>query len=171
MSQKLNLIFFCQRMVEDMMSYKKIVLTIFPVTLLFASTLQAQTVGVVKTLLGDVQVIRAGELVKIGLGDVVHSADKLQTETNSSIGILFNDDTRIGAGPNTRFSIDNYQYDSQSQLGQANLSIENGTLALIGGKLTVKNPDAVKVHTPTSMLTVSCSTLSIKVDPLTKEAP
>lgn len=154
-----------------MMTSKKIVLTFFSGTLLFISTAQAQGVGVVKTLLGDVQVIRAGELIKVGLGDHVYIADMLKTEKNSSVGILFEDDTRIGAGPNTTLSIDNYQFDSKSQLGQADLSVENGTLALIGGKLAAKNPDAVKVHTPTSMLTVPCSTLSIKVDTLIKEAP
>jgi hypothetical protein len=84
---------------------------------------------------------------------------------------LFNDNTRIGAGPNTRFSIDSYHFDNQSQQGQADLSIVNGTLALVGGQLTAKRLDAVKVHTPTTTLTVSCSTLSVKVEPLTKEAP
>lgn len=85
--------------------------------------------------------------------------------------VLFNDDTRIGAGPSTHFSIDAYQFDGKTQLGNADLFVENGTLALIGGKLTAKNHDAVKVHIPTSMLTASCSILSVKVDPLTKEAP
>jgi len=154
-----------------MMLSKKIVLILFSWSLLFSSALHAQSIGVVKTLLGSVQLIRSGEPVKVALGDAIHIADKLQTDNDSTVGILFNDDTRIGAGPNTRFSIDGYQFDSKTRLGLADLSVENGTLALIGGKLTAKNPDAVKVHTPNSMLTASCSTLSVKVDQLNKEAP
>jgi|TARA_R110000787_G_scaffold13751_5_gene42844 hypothetical protein len=150
---------------------KKIVLALLSFTLLFSSTGYAQSVGVVKTLLGDVQLIRAGEFIKVGLGDEVFIDDALHTDNNSSVGILFNDNTRIGAGPNTRFSIDSYHFDNQSQQGQADLSIVNGTLALVGGQLTAKRLDAVKVHTPTTTLTASCSTLSVKVDPLTKEAP
>lgn len=149
-----------------MLSSKKIVLVPLLCALMPFSTVQAQTVGVVKTLLGNVHLVRAGELIQVGLGDMVYIADKLQTEKNSSVGILFNDNTRIGAGPNTTFSIDKYQFDSKTQQGQADLSVENGTLAVIGGKLTSKNLDAVKVYTPTSMLTASCSTLSVKVDPL-----
>ena len=44
---------------------KKIVLALLSFTLLFSSTGYAQSVGVVKTLLGDVQLIRAGEFVKV----------------------------------------------------------------------------------------------------------
>ena len=87
------------------------------------------------------------------------------------MGILFSDDTRLGAGPNTLFSIDVYQFDNVTQRGLADLSVENGTLALVGGKLTAKNLDAIKVHTPTTMLAASCSTLSVKVNQLIKEAP
>lgn len=158
-------------MVVKNMSSKKTVFALFACTLMFASTGHAQSVGVVKTLLGSVQLIRAGEFVKVGLGDEVFIADELKTESNSSVGILFNDNTRIGAGPNTDFSIDSYHFDSKSQQGQADLSIENGTLALVGGKLAAKNLEAVKVHTPTSTLTATCSTLSVKVDPYFKEVP
>ncbi|WP_292413833.1 MULTISPECIES: iron dicitrate transport regulator FecR [unclassified Methylophaga] len=154
-----------------MMLSKKIALTLFSCSLLFSSALHAQSVGVVKTLVGNVQLIRAGEPVKVVLGDEIHIADKLQTDSDSSVGILFSDDTRLGAGPNTLFSIDVYQFDNVTQRGLADLSVENGTLALVGGKLTAKNLDAIKVHTPTTMLAASCSTLSVKVNQLIKEAP
>ncbi|ODN65627.1 MULTISPECIES: FecR family protein [Methylophaga] len=156
---------------KNMMS-KKIVLALFPLSLLFPTAIFAQSVGVVKTMLGKVQLLRAeGELINLALGDEVFIADKLQTKQNSSVGILFSDDTRIGAGPDTSFSIDDYQFDSKTQLGRADLSLKNGTLAVVGGKLAAKDSQSVKVHTPTSTLTATCSTLSVKVDPLTKEAP
>ncbi|MDO8825842.1 FecR domain-containing protein [Methylophaga sp.] len=151
--------------------FKKLVLALFPLAMLFPTAIFAQNAGVVKTMLGNVQLDRAGELINLALGDEVYIADKLQTQNNSSVGILFSDDTRIGAGPDTSFSIDDYQYDSKTQLGRADLSVKNGTLAVVGGKLAAKDPQSVKVHTPTSTLTATCSTLSVKVDPLIKEAP
>lgn len=154
------------------MTFKKIVLALLPLSLLFPSAIYAQSVGVVKTMLGNVQLLRAGgDPINLALGDHVFIADKLQTQNNSSVGILFSDDTRIGAGPDTSFSIDDYQFDSKTQLGLADLSLNNGTLAVVGGKLTAKDSQSVKVHTPTSTLTATCSTLSVKVDQLTKEAP
>ena len=152
--------------------FKKIVIALFPLSLLFSTTTFAQSVGVVKTMLGKVQLLRAGaEPINLALGDQVFIADKLQTQNNSSVGILFSDDTRIGAGPDTSFSIDDYEFDSKTQLGRADLFVNNGTLAVVGGKLTAKDSQSVKVHTPTSTLTATCSTLSVKVDPLTKEVP
>lgn len=152
-------------------SFKTLLVAQLFCSFIFASTGYAQTVGIVKTLSGNVQIMRAGATVNVVLGDKLFKADKLQTESNSSVGILFNDDTRVGAGPNTAFSIDSYHFDIKSQQGQADISITNGTLALVGGKLTANNLDAIKVHTPTSTLAATCSTLSVKVDPIFKEVP
>ncbi|AFJ03175.1 conserved hypothetical secreted protein [Methylophaga frappieri] len=126
----------------------------------------AQSVAVIKTMSGDVTVLRNGDIVKASLGDELFLYDQLSTSANSTVGLLFHDDTRIGAGPDSRFSIDAYQYDSDSHAGKADLGIQKGTMALVGGKLAMQDPQAVRIKTPTDILTVPCEQLSVNVDEL-----
>lgn len=153
------------------MKSKKVIVLFGTICLMICGLVHAQHAGVVKTLRGEAQIIRSGQAVKLELGDRVYIADQLATDANGSLGILFRDDTRLGAGPDTRFSIDSYQFENASQAGHARLSVDNGTLALVGGKLVLGNPDAIKVYTPDAVLSVPCSHLSVKVDLPNKDAP
>jgi len=75
-----------------------------------------------------------------------HIADKLQTDkTIVTVGqfLLLTDDTRIWLQVQYRFSIDGYQFDSKTRTGTGRFIRRKmrKTLALIGGKLTAKNPE------------------------------
>jgi len=129
----------------------------------------AEKVGVIKTLSGEVVFFRGDNQIPAVLGDAVLDQDRLLTHANSSVGILFEDDTRLGAGPDSDFSVVSYHFNIHSHQGLADFYVHAGTVALVAGKLGARNRDAVKVTTPTETLPVPCSMLSVKVEPSQKE--
>lgn len=133
--------------------------------LVISPSAHAEKVGVIKTLVGEVIFVREGSYVPVALGDAVFVKDRLLTKQNSSVGILFEDDTRLGAGANSDFSVVSYDFNINSHQGLADFIVKAGTVALVAGKLSVLRNDAVKVTTPTETLQVTCSILSVKVEP------
>ncbi|WP_432698438.1 FecR family protein [Marinobacterium sp. YM272] len=130
----------------------------------------AESIATIKTLEGDVSVIRNGETLSAQLGARVNELDRIITSKSGSIGLLFDDDTRLGAGPNSALSLDNFAFDDRSNDGNLDVKVNSGSLAMIAGKLVEKRPGAVKVQTPTAILEVPDTEFAIKVaNPLDKE--
>lgn len=123
------------------------------------------SIGVIKTLKGDVSVLRDSELTAAALGEELFAADTLQTSSNGAVGILLHDDARLSLGPDSTMSLDQFNFDPKNHEGQANVSVKQGTLSVISGKLTEKRPGALQVKTPAAILAVRGTEFSVKVDP------
>lgn len=124
------------------------------------------SIGVIKTLKGDVSVLRNSEVTAAALGEELFAADTLQTSSNGVVGILLHDDARLSLGPDSTMSLDQFSFNPKSHEGQANVSVKQGTLSVISGKLTEKRPGALQVKTPAAILAVRGTEFSVKVDPL-----
>lgn len=116
--------------------------------------LAADPAGVVKTVQGDVKVERSGKAEGVAAGSEVFSKDRVLTGANSSVGITLRDDTRLAAGSNSILDLNKYAFDPASRQGNFDATIKRGSLAVISGKLTKANPDAVRFHTPNTTLGV-----------------
>ena len=125
----------------------------------------AEGIGKVKTLSGQVSIERSAGSIPAVLGDSVYPEDKIVTGEDGAIGLLFNDDSRVSAGPNSSLSLDQFSFDNETHEGNFDVSVKHGTLSVISGKLTAKRPGALKVKTPAAILAVRGTEFSIKVDP------
>jgi hypothetical protein len=118
-----------------------------------------------------VSIERDGKTVTPAVGDAVYQTDKIVTGKDGTVGMLFNDDSRISAGPNSVLALDKFAFDSSTHDGGFDVSMKKGTLSVISGKLTQKTPGALKVKTPAAILAVRGTEFSVKVDePETPEA-
>ena len=124
----------------------------------------AEGIGKIKELSGDVVIERSGQKLKPTLGTSLNSTDKITTGKDGVVGILFNDDSRISAGPNTSLSLDKFSFDPATQDGNLDLSVKKGTLSVISGKLVQKNPGALQVKTPAAILAVRGTEFAVKVE-------
>ncbi|MBR9885718.1 MAG: hypothetical protein GYB21_19580 [Oceanospirillales bacterium] len=129
----------------------------------------AEPIATIKKLSGDVSIVRNNETLAAALGDRIHQKDSISTGNQGSIGILFDDDTRIAVGPNSKLSLADYSYNARNHRGGLDLSVSEGTVSVIAGKVAQGNPEALSVATPASAITVSGNAFSIKVDNPTKE--
>lgn len=126
--------------------------------------LGAAEVGQIKTLSGDVRIEREGNSVPASTGDRVAAADVLVTGNDGQIGVTFIDNTRLSLGPDSRLALSHFRFDETTHEGEFLSTMHKGTLSIISGQIAKNHPDAMKVKTPTSVLSVRGTRFLVKVD-------
>lgn len=133
---------------------KLLLLPILALFLCFSAPLHAQTVavGTIKSLSGNVTILRATP-VTAQVGDKLAANDVIQVDAGS-VGMTFQDGTRVSLGPKTRFEISEFEFDPvEGKLGML-LKLISGKLQYISGRISELAPDAVKVETPVATVGV-----------------
>jgi len=143
---------------------KVVLLVTFLVAPIFAFA--ADSIGIIKTLSGQVTIHRSGSDIAAKLGGEVFAIDEIETSDDATVGLLLHDDARLSLGPNSTISLDQFSYDENTDAGSADVSIKQGTLSVIAGKMVEKTPGALKVKTPAAILAVRGTEFSVKVDPI-----
>ncbi len=121
-------------------------------------------VGQIKTLEGDVRIERAGQTLVASTGDRLETADTVVTGADGQVGITFIDNTRLSLGPDSRMDLERFQFDETTHKGEFYSRMHKGTLSIISGHIAKSHPDAMKVQTPTSVLSVRGTRFLVKVD-------
>jgi hypothetical protein len=114
----------------------------------------AQDVGQIKISKGTVSIERAGQRLPAPVGVKVQAADVVKTGPDGSVGILFADASLLSAGPNSVLAIDKFVFDSTTNQGAFESTLQKGTLSAVSGKIAKQSPDAMKVKTPAAVLGV-----------------
>jgi hypothetical protein len=114
----------------------------------------AADVGQIKVSKGAVHVERGGQRLPGPVGAKVQPGDVVMTGSDGSVGILFADASLLSAGPNSVLAIDTFLFDSTTNQGAFETTLQKGTLSAVSGKIAKQSPDAMKVRTPTTVLGV-----------------
>ncbi|MEY2953932.1 MAG: hypothetical protein RLZZ401_2019 [Pseudomonadota bacterium] len=122
-------------------------------------------VGYVKTVTGLAYVVTDGKPVKATLGTPVMQGSVLKTGQESSLGVTFNDNTRMSFGPQTELKVDEYLYAPAEGKLRFGAKLTRGTLNYISGVIAKLKPDGVTVSTPTGMIGVRGTHFLAKVEP------
>lgn len=111
--------------------------------------------GTVKAISGTPQITRPNmPITVLRLGDAVNTGDVVSTPSNSSVGLLMKDGTRMSLGANSTVTIKEFVFDSTTQDGRLWMDLLKGTLRMITGAIAKTSPEQVKVTTPTSVVGV-----------------
>src|SRR5690348_16806145 len=96
-----------------MMSYRSLITA---VALLTATATMAAAegprIGQVKTVSGEVAIVRGPERVAASPGASVYAKDVIETGEKGSVGITFVDNTVFSAGPNSQLGLDQFRFDA-----------------------------------------------------------
>ena len=114
----------------------------------------AADIGQVKVARGQVTIERQGKTIPAAVGARLQVADIVKTGADGSVGITMDDDSLLSAGPNSALSLDNYAFDSTTNQGRLDTSLNKGTLSVISGRIAKQTPDAMTVRTPNAILGV-----------------
>jgi hypothetical protein len=87
------------------------------------------------------------------------------TGKDGRISIVFKDNSRFSAGPNSRIELTIFKFNPGKRDGEFITKLDQGTLAMISGKIAKQRKDAMKVRTPASILGVRGTKFLVKVDP------
>lgn len=120
-------------------------------------------IGRIKNVTTGVQVIRDGRAMAAHSGLRLEEGDVITTGRRSRVGITLSDDTRMAVGPNSRITLNEYQYDRRRQTGRSVTSVNRGTLGVTSGNITRTGRDRMRVRTPTSTLGVRGTTFVVEV--------
>ena len=131
--------------------------------LIFGTATQAAEIATIKVLRGTVSVERAGHSLPGALGLGLAQADQVVTGTDGTVGITFQDNSLLSLGPNSRLTVDRFEFDSTTHEGSFETSLKRGKLAVISGKIAKHQEDAMKVRTPSSVLGVRGTEFVVEV--------
>jgi len=124
----------------------------------------AESIGQIKTLAGEVSILRNDMKIPAQAGDLLEKADTLITGADGRAGITFIDNSRFSMGPHSRIALEKFTFNPTTHEGEFHTKVERGTLAVISGDIAHASPDAMQVKTRTSILGVRGTHLLVKVD-------
>lgn len=117
----------------------KIIISLF----IFAISLFAN-IGTIALLKGEATIKRGNTILNAKIGDDIYSKDQIDTYAKSKLQLIFNDDTIVTMGANTKYIIDSY--DNKNDL-HAKMTLKRGFLKTITGKIGKIAPSRFKLKT------------------------
>lgn len=123
-----------------------------------------QPVGYVMTVKGDVSVRTDGVDVAAIVGTPIKLGAELITGANGSMGVTLRDNTVMSFGPNTRLTVDEFQFAPAKGELKLATRITRGTMNFISGVIAKLKPEAVAISTPTGTIGVRGTHFMVKVE-------
>jgi hypothetical protein len=121
-------------------------------------------IGRVKKVTGSAIVERGAEKLPVLSGLELEKGDTIVTGKGTRIGITFNDNSRFAAGPNSRITITDFEFDDTTHAGQFLTSVQKGKVAIVSGDIAHSAKDAMKVQTPSVLLGVRGTKFVVEVN-------
>jgi hypothetical protein len=121
-------------------------------------------IGQIKTVSGRVTVERDGQPQPAAVGTRVQLRDVVVTGPDGAVGIVFDDDSLLSAGPGTVLALERFAFDPTTQQGAFETTLRRGTLAAVSGRIARQTPGAMKVRTPAAILGVRGTEFLVRAD-------
>jgi len=96
--------------------------------------------------------LQGGSSQTLFVGADVFQNQTVRTDANGLAEIMFTDQSTITVGHGSEVVLDNFVYDPNNQVGQLAVSLSQGAMRFIGGKISKTTP--VKINAPTATLTI-----------------
>mgnify|MGYP001364812094 FL=1 len=130
----------------------KIRIIIFSLLIILLSSLQGfanEMIGVISAGIGD---ISNQKNEKLSTGSKIYFGDTILVKAQSNAQILLLDETALTVGEKSELTIDEFIYDPKSKIGKIVSNIKIGTVRVITGEISKKNPDNLEVNVPTGSI-------------------
>lgn len=121
------------------------------------------SVAKITALSGSVFIERLSKQSPATLGIALESSDVVSTDENSKAQITFNDSTVITVGKKSRFSIDEYLFDS-SDGSHAKFNVLSGTIRVMSGQIGKVAPEKFTVKTKTATIGIRGTNFTVDVE-------
>ena len=129
-----------------MSKIKTIIISVFLSLFLISITSANEFIGVIAAGVGDILNQKNEKLLT---GSKIYFGDTIIVKAKSNAQILLLDETTLTVGEKSEITIDEFIYDPQSKVGKIVSNIKIGTVKIITGEISKKNPDNLEVNIPT----------------------
>jgi len=137
----------------------KKVVTVVLVTsnFLFAS------VAIVKTTTGTVEVKRDTKAIELKVGSSLENGDIIMTKSKSSVGITFDDGSRISLGEKAIFVIKRFKVKPEKKEFDMDVYLKKGKAVFSSGKIGKLSPKSVKFRIPEGIIGIRGTKFAVEV--------
>ena len=142
-------------------------LKITAILLLFSNVTYSTEIGIIGFVIGDA-FNQDGK--KLNVGDPIYFGDTITTNEGGKSQILFVDQTVMTVGSNTELTIDEFVYDAEKTDGKLLSTIKSGSVKILTGKISEKNPENLVVETPAGTIGTRGTEFKAAVDPETSKS-
>ena len=143
---------------------KRLFILCFIITILLPCfAMGEEPIGKTKTGKGDVFVIRGGKQIPVNIGDKLYPKDIIRTGADSSVGIIFEDNTILSLGPKSEIVIDEYVFAPEKGMLSMITRMVKGTASYISGIIGRQSPESVKFQTPDATIGIRGTEFLVKV--------
>ena len=118
------------------------------ILLVLFSSLTFANIAIVKKISGTVEVKRKGKIISLKKGSSLKIGDVILTKSKSSIGIMFDDGSRVSLGEKAIFVINNFKVEPSKKEYDVDLELKKGKGMFSSGKIGKLAPKAVKFRIP-----------------------
>ena len=140
-----------------------VVWTVLVAVMTLTQAAWADAIGQIKTLAGDVSIVRNNAKLPAKAGDVLEKADTLMTGADGRVGLTFIDNSRLSLGPNSQMTLEKFTFNPTTQEGTFLTKLYRGTLAVISGHIAHSAQDAMQVQTRTTILGVRGTSFLVQI--------
>ena len=105
-------------------------------------------VGIVKKVTGTVEIKRHGKLFTAKKGTTLKNSDIIMTKLKSSIGIIFDDGSRLSLGEKAIFTINKFVVKPSKKRYKVDLELKKGKAMFSSGKIGKLAPKSFKFRIP-----------------------
>jgi len=123
----------------------------------------SEPIGYIMKVQGKATVTSRGQTIDARVGQAVIIGTTLRTGSEGSMGVTLSDNTVMSFGPNSEFTLDEYQFEPAQEELKLTAHISKGTLNFISGVIAKLKPEAVELKTPTGTIGVRGTHFLVKV--------
>ncbi len=137
---------------------------IFILYILFISIASGKNpIAIVKSTAGKVEIKRQNRIIKVNIGAILEKGDIIMTKGQSSIGIIFDDGSRLSLGENSIFNINRFTFKPSQNRYNIDLELSKGKALFNSGKIGKLAPKAVKFRIPEGVIGIRGTEFLVEV--------
>jgi len=130
----------------------------------FRETLDSEVmVGSVKTVAGEVSVIRNNKTVKVKAGTTLFLHDAITTGPDGSVGMTFKDNGVLSIGPKSKVVISDFVFNPERNKFSMITDVLNGSCIYLGGLIAKLKPKSVLFNTPAATIGIRGTYFAVNV--------
>jgi hypothetical protein len=131
--------------------------------MLLLQTFLSANVAMVKVLKGEVNVKRNKTIVALKVGSTLSNGDIIMSKAKSSIGIMFDDGTRVSLGEKAIFVINHFKVKPTKKEYDVDLTLKKGKAVFSSGKISKLSPKSVKFRIPEGIIGIRGTKFAVEV--------
>jgi hypothetical protein len=120
--------------------------------------------GIVKSMVGEVLIVRSGRTIKADTNFILMEGDVVQTGSTGKAGLILDDDTVISMGTNSRIAIKRFMFQPNEKKLSLIARVFQGTVSFLSGQIAKLAPNLVHIETPFATVGIRGTHVLIQVD-------